>query len=56
MQRAFQHPINFVITGKLSTICLGYTLLDFPNLPLCQCIELASFFSGERYPFTRPRI
>ena len=42
---AFQHVLDFLIAGKLAPICLGYTLLDFLNLPLCQRIEFASFFS-----------
>jgi hypothetical protein len=42
---AFQHLLDFLIAGKLAAIGLVQSLLDFLNVPLCQRIEFASFFS-----------
>ena len=42
---AFQRLLDFLIAGKLAPICLGYTLLDFLNLPPFQIAQFAGFFS-----------
>jgi hypothetical protein len=35
---ALQHLLDFLVTGKLAPIRLGYALLDFFNLPLFQIV------------------
>jgi hypothetical protein len=45
LRPAFKHLLNFLFAGKLAPIGLVQSLLDFLNLPPCQRIEFASFFS-----------
>ncbi len=55
-RQSFQYLLHFLIAGKLAPFGLGYTLLDFLNLPLFQIAQFASFFLERVIRYAAPNL